>query len=205
MSVDAGAGDTPRKESPMMIKVGGETIRIACNNEEMAKTCKRALDMYFAEKSGESSSNSGKSAGGEDSVAENAPGSSATSSAKSLIAYDRGKLLELASAPPSLKAHVSVVLAYADFPMLKRRPDSEFKLPYNWSETFNDEATSGAVLACGEDANNNYNPKYPHAHAAATSAVSGLKKNFLDVLRPNAPRRVWDNNIGEWVEADTRG
>ena len=194
MSVDAGAGDNPSKESPMMIKVGGETIRIACNNEEMAKTCKRALDMYFAEK---------KSAGGEDSVAADAHGSSATSSAKTLIAYDRDKLLELATSPPSLKAHVSVVLAYADFPMLKRRPDSELKLPYNWSETFNDEATSGAVLACGEDTNNNnHNPKYPHA---ATSAVSGLKKNFLDVLRPNAPRRVWDNNIGEWVEADTRG
>ena len=198
-SVDAGARDPQRT-----IKVGGETIRIACDNDEMAKTCKRALDMYFAGKSGDSSSSSSKSA--DDDSAAGEPGNSAT--AKSLIVYDRDKLLELASSPHSLKAHVSVVLAFADFPILKRRPDSNAKLPYDWSETFNEEATSAAVLACGgggaEDAinNNSHHPKYPNS---ASSSVSGLKKNFLDVLRPNAPRRVWDDNIGEWVEADTRG
>ena len=206
-SVDGAGGsavDPERKESPMTIKVGGETIRIACNNEEMAKTCKRALDTYFAEKSGDSSSKSAD----DDSAADDTGSSATTTAAKSLIVYDRDKLLELATSPHSMKAHGSVVEAFAAFPILKRRPDSNAKLPYDWSETFNDEANSAAVIACGVegDDNNNYHnnntphPKYPHS-----APVSGLKKNFLDVLRPNAPRRVWDDNIGEWVEADTRG
>ena len=197
-----------------MIKVGGETIRIACNNEEMAKTCKRALDTYFAEKSAESSSSKstetenvlaeGSKTVDDDSAADGTV-NSATTAAKSLIIYDRDKLLELATSPHSLKAHGSVVEAFAAFPILKRRPDSTAKLPYDWSETFNEEATSAAVLACGggEDTNNNtYHKVSPNS---ASSSISGLKKNFLDVLRPNAPRRVWDDNIGEWVEADTRG
>ena len=84
MSVDGGAGDPQRKESPMTIKVGGETIRIACNNEEMAKTCKRALDMYFAEKSVDSSS--GKSTTDDESTAEDPGNIAATTAAKSLVA-----------------------------------------------------------------------------------------------------------------------
>lgn len=199
MSVDGGAGDPQRKESPMTIKVGGETIRIACNNEEMAKTCKRALDMYFAEKSVDSSS--GKSTTDDESTAEDPGNIAATTAAKSLVVYERDKLLELATSPHSMRAHGSVVEAFAAYPILKRRPDSMAKLPYDWSETFNVEVTSGAVLPCGdgEDRNNNY-----HKMSPTSAPLSGLKKNFLDVLRPNAPRRIWDDNIGEWVEADTR-
>lgn len=208
MSVDGGARDP----QPMTIKVGGETIRIACNNEEMAKTCKKALDTYFADKSADSSSSSKSpetenvlaegSKTADDDSAKDGTVNSATTAAKSLIIYDRDKLLELATSPHSMKAHGSVVEAFAAFPILKRRPDSTAKLPYVWSETFNEEASSAAVLACEDTNNNNYHKVSPNS---ASSSVSGLKKNFLDVLRPNAPRRVWDDNIGEWVEADTRG
>ena len=65
-------------------------------------------------------------------------------------------------------------------------------------------------------------PTNPDWHAlfgvegAVTSAVAAVcaanggqaeekrpKKNFLEVLRPNAPTRTWDDVLGEWVEAPT--
>ena len=49
-------------------------------------------------------------------------GTSAT--AKSLISYDRDKLLELASSPQSLKEHMSLVVVFSDFPILKRRSEN---------------------------------------------------------------------------------
>ena len=155
MSVDGGARDP----QPMTIKVGGETIRIACNNEEMAKTCKKALDTYFADKSADSSSSSKSpetenvlaegSKTADDDSAKDGTVNSATTAAKSLIIYDRDKLLELATSPHSLKAHGSVVEAFAAFPILKRRPDSTAKLPYDWSETFNEEAAAAVTLYRG--------------------------------------------------------
>ena len=200
-SVDSGAaaaaGDS--SQAPMTIKVGGETIRIACNDQEMAKTCKRALDMYFAEKSSMSTNTDN-----DDSAAED-PGNSGTDAAaaksSSLVTYGRDKLLELATARHSATPHGSVLEAFAAFPMLKRRPDSVAQLPYDWAATFTDEAAALAVL--NEDNFNNNNNSFKTGPPAATGGSP--KKNFLDVLRPNAPRRVWDDNVGEWVEAETRG
>ena len=193
-SVDSGAAAAG--DAPMTIKVGGETIRIACNNEEMAKTCKKALDVYFAEKSSMSTNTDNDDSATED--------TDASKSSSPLVTYGRDKLLELATTRHSATAHCGVLEAFAAFPMLKRRPDSVAQLPYDWAATFTAEAA--AAVLTEDNCNNNNNGGFKTGPPAPGGGGGGSpKKNFLDVLRPNAPRRVWDNNIGEWVEADTRG
>ena len=193
-SVDSGAAAAG--DAPMTIKVGGETIRIACNNEEMAKTCKKALDVYFAEKSSMSTNTDNDDSATED--------TDASKSSSPLVTYGRDKLLELATTRHSATAHCGVLEAFAAFPMLKRRPDSVAQLPYDWAATFTAEAA--AAVLTEDNCNNNNNGGFKTGPPAPGGGGGGSpKKNFLDVLRPNAPRRVWDDNVGEWVEAETRG
>jgi hypothetical protein len=123
--------------------------------------------------------------------------------------YSRDELLKLSDISSSRDPHSALAAAYDDCPQIKRRADTTSggggggnitKLPFNWSEAFNENVAATAVFNYAEH----------NGISGAAALVNNMnnntaKKNFLDVLRPNAPRRVWDETLGEWVEADTRG
>ncbi len=120
------------------------------------------------------------------------------------IKYSRDELLALADAETGKPG--SPLIDCEDYPLIKRRGAGEDrKLPYNWKETFNnarDVVRSSAATGGSPPAQRSF----PHNstannHNNNNAAPNGEKLNFLDVLRPNAPRRVWNDELGEWVEA----
>lgn len=85
----------------------------------------------------------------------------------------------------------------SDFPDLRRSPASRHPLPADWAAAFSGPAAASFVVGISDQG------LYSVPSAKDPSGPTGpvvRKRNFLEVLRPDAPVRVWDPELGEWVE-----
>ena len=124
-----------------------------------------------------------------------------------VIRYSRQELFNLAEAqlevePPNWSS------IREEFPVLERKKsmgseilataeEKKAALPYDWEHAFRYANLAVQPVHCvGSESNNNNN----------NNVVTVKKKNFLEVLNPNAPLRTWNEELGEWVEVkETRG
>ncbi len=143
----------------------------------------------------------------------------------SAIRYSREKLLSAglssSSLPNGAKAGGTDLPSgwlgnvLSAFPDIKRSTDEPHPLPIKWEEAFASSVVEGYVIGVSdqglysvpttkhqglysirENNNNNNNGSPPYNQEVKK------KKNFLEVLRPSAPIREWDEKLGEWVEKE---
>lgn len=112
--------------------------------------------------------------------------------------YSRSELLDIGDAGVCQQPVESWPQIAADFPSLLRKVGSQpFKPQREFNfEMFDNALRSSAMVADEDDA---------AGHASSSSPKVVKKKNFLEVLRPDAPVRQWSEELGEWVEVGSPG
>lgn len=101
-------------------------------------------------------------------------------------------------------------------------PNSPLDLPYDWHAAFGPHVNKGVIglvnghimLPGGGGSNNNHSKDsglgggfggFDAAKTSSNSLGTVGRKNFLEVLRPDAPARAWDDVLGEWVVKEGGG
>lgn len=129
-----------------------------------------------------------------------------------MLQYSREELFLLADLPSSQAPLPEWSAIIAEFPVLERKVGSVHQLPYDGLK--NNSLGQFAAntnnydnhLAEDENFNNNkIRRKNSPGSMGLSGGSGGGKKNFLEVLRPDAPVREWSEELGEWIECGSGG
>ncbi len=82
-------------------------------------------------------------------------------------------------------------------PELRRSPQSRHPIPLDWDEAF----LVDDPVVIGISDHGLYSVAAPSLHSSHGKEIK--KKNFLEVLRPEAPVMIWNQELGQWVEDET--
>ncbi len=78
-------------------------------------------------------------------------------------------------------------------------------LPRIWEEAFGKDVSDNYVIGVLGASSISTETDSCLSKTVTIDSVEVKRKNFLEVLKPGAPARVWNENLGEWVEKQSRG